>query len=98
MVAVNEKGEAQMISMISHTVIHTYKFSSAALCVKFSPDGKYFAAAKENMGSLKIMFALNSIQVDFHSFSPHSFYLQVSRRDYRRIQQFRVASLLLRSA
>lgn len=55
MVAVNERGEAQMISMISHTVIHTYKFSSAALCVKFSPDGKYFAAAKENMGTFRIL-------------------------------------------
>lgn len=52
MVAINERGEAQMISMISHTVIHTYKFSSAALCVKFSPDGQYFAVSKENMGKL----------------------------------------------
>lgn len=52
MIAVNERGEAQMISMVSCTVIHTYKFSSAALCVKFSPDGRYFAISKENMGNL----------------------------------------------
>lgn len=51
LVAVNEKGAAQMISLVSNTVVHTYKFSSAALCVKFSPDGSYFAIAKENMGN-----------------------------------------------
>lgn len=55
MVAVNERGEAQMISMVSYTVIHTYKLSSKALCVKFSPDGKYFAMSKDNMGKLLII-------------------------------------------
>ncbi|KAG4068090.1 hypothetical protein HA402_001515 [Bradysia odoriphaga] len=49
LVAVNEKGAAQMISLVSNTVVHTYKFSSAARCVKFSPDGAFFAIAKENM-------------------------------------------------
>lgn len=49
LLAVNERGEAQLISLLSQTVIHTYKFSSAALCVRFSPDGTHFAAAKENM-------------------------------------------------
>ena len=52
MVAVNERGEAQMISMVSQTVIHTYKFSSAARAVRFSPNGEYFAVSKENMGML----------------------------------------------
>ncbi|XP_063709764.1 periodic tryptophan protein 2 homolog [Culicoides brevitarsis] len=48
LVAVNEKGQAHMISMISQTVIHKYKFSCAVSCIKFSPNGKYFAACKEN--------------------------------------------------
>lgn len=52
MVAANERGEAQMISMVSYTVIHTYKLSSTALCVKFSPDGKFFAMSKDNMGKI----------------------------------------------
>lgn len=55
LVAVNEKGAAQMISLVSNTVIHTYKFSSAALCVKFSPDGSHFAISKENMGKAIIV-------------------------------------------
>lgn len=46
MVAINEQGEAQMISMISHTVIYTHKFPEAASCVQFSPDGKYFAVGR----------------------------------------------------
>lgn len=50
LVAVNEKGQAHMISMISQTVIHKYKFSSAVSSIKFSPNGKYFAACKENFG------------------------------------------------
>lgn len=73
LVAVNEKGFAQMISLISNTVIHTYKFSSAALCVKFSPDGLHFAIAKENMGKhISIIPYILNIQmfffVDFYSF------------------------------
>ncbi|XP_049544590.1 periodic tryptophan protein 2 homolog [Anopheles darlingi] len=47
LVAVNEIGEAQMISMISRTTIHRYKFRSDVKCVLFSPDGKYFAACVE---------------------------------------------------
>lgn len=50
MVAVNEKGEAQMISMISQTVVYTYKLNQAASCVKFSPNGEHFAIAKNNIG------------------------------------------------
>lgn len=51
LVAVNEQGEAAMISMISHTVIHTHKFSSIVHCVQFSPNGRHFATAKENIGT-----------------------------------------------
>lgn len=53
MVAINEKGEAQMISMISQTVIYTHKFTEAANSIQFSPDGKYFAVAKSNLGTTK---------------------------------------------
>lgn len=48
LVAVNEKGHAYMISMISQTVIHKYKFSTEVKCIRFSPNGKYFAACKED--------------------------------------------------
>lgn len=39
-----------MISMVSCTVVHTYKFTGGVKCLKFSPDGKFFAASKDNMG------------------------------------------------
>lgn len=42
-----------MISMVSCTVVHTYKFSGGVKCLKFSPDGKFFAASKDNMGKYK---------------------------------------------
>uniref|UniRef100_A0A8D8G919 Periodic tryptophan protein 2 homolog n=1 Tax=Culex pipiens TaxID=7175 RepID=A0A8D8G919_CULPI len=48
LVAVNEAGEAQMISMISHTVIHRYKFKAEVRALRFSPDGKFFAACTGN--------------------------------------------------
>ncbi|XP_052873384.1 periodic tryptophan protein 2 homolog [Anopheles cruzii] len=44
LVVVNEIGEAQMISMISQTTIHRYKFRTEVKWLRFSPDGKYFAA------------------------------------------------------
>lgn len=55
MIAVNEKGEAQMISMISQTVIYTHKFSEKVNIVRFSPDGKYFAIAREHIVSVYIV-------------------------------------------
>uniref|UniRef100_A0A182P7K7 Small-subunit processome Utp12 domain-containing protein n=1 Tax=Anopheles epiroticus TaxID=199890 RepID=A0A182P7K7_9DIPT len=44
LVVVNEIGEAQMISMISQTTIHRYKFRGEVKHLCFSPDGRYFAA------------------------------------------------------
>ena len=44
LVVVNEIGEAQMISMISQTTIHRYKFRGEVKYLRFSPDGRYFAA------------------------------------------------------
>uniref|UniRef100_A0A182QYW6 Small-subunit processome Utp12 domain-containing protein n=1 Tax=Anopheles farauti TaxID=69004 RepID=A0A182QYW6_9DIPT len=44
LVVVNEIGEAQMISMISQTTIHRYKFRGEVSYLRFSPDGRFFAA------------------------------------------------------
>nr|CAD7203149.1 unnamed protein product [Timema douglasi] len=41
-------GEAHLISMVSRTVVHKYHFKRQVRCLKFSPDGKHFAACKEN--------------------------------------------------
>ncbi|KAF2898642.1 hypothetical protein ILUMI_07536 [Ignelater luminosus] len=48
LIAVNEEGEAHMISLISQTVVHKYRFKQKVNAVKFSPDGKHFAVCKEN--------------------------------------------------
>ncbi|XP_058829710.1 periodic tryptophan protein 2 homolog [Topomyia yanbarensis] len=48
LVAVNEIGDAQMISMISYTVVHRYKFKTEVKHLRFSPDGQYFAACVGN--------------------------------------------------
>lgn len=50
MVTVNEKGQAQIISLISQTEIYTHKFPDAVHCIQFSPDGRYFAVARSNIG------------------------------------------------
>lgn len=50
LVASNEDGETYMISMISQTVIHTYKFNREPNCIKFSPCGKFFAICVEQLG------------------------------------------------
>nr|XP_023014507.1 periodic tryptophan protein 2 homolog [Leptinotarsa decemlineata] len=47
LVAINEEGEAHMISLISQTIIHKYRFKGKVRAVKFSPDGKHFAVCKD---------------------------------------------------
>lgn len=37
-----------MISLVSHTIVHKYRFKRKCRAVKFSPDGKHFAVCKEN--------------------------------------------------
>ncbi|ALC40668.1 CG12325 [Drosophila busckii] len=49
MIAVNEIGDAQLISMVSCTVIHRHKFQTGVQCVCFSPDGNYFAVGRANL-------------------------------------------------
>ncbi|KAB0802818.1 hypothetical protein PPYR_05004 [Photinus pyralis] len=48
LIAINEQGEAHMISLISQTIVHKYRFKRKVNTVKFSPDGKHFAVCKEN--------------------------------------------------
>lgn len=50
MVASNEDGETFMISMISQTVIHKYKFHREPKFIKFSPNGKLFGICVEEYG------------------------------------------------
>ncbi|XP_037945093.1 periodic tryptophan protein 2 homolog [Teleopsis dalmanni] len=49
LIAVNDCGQAQLISMVSCTVIHTHKFQNKVQCIQFSPDGAYFAVARGNI-------------------------------------------------
>lgn len=59
LIAVNEIGQAHIIDLISLTFDNSLRFGGRVHCVKFSPNGKYFAVCKENNGTLlkiKIMF------------------------------------------
>ncbi|KAF9412341.1 hypothetical protein HW555_009130 [Spodoptera exigua] len=66
LLAVNEKGEAQMISLLTCTVIHRYKFKQQVNAVRFSPDGKYFAACCDD--TVFIMTAPCTFTGEFRSF------------------------------
>ncbi|CAH0629125.1 unnamed protein product [Chrysodeixis includens] len=66
LIAINEKGEAQMISLLTCTVIHKYKFKQQVNAVKFSPDGKYFAACCDD--TVFIMTAPCTFTGEFRSF------------------------------
>ncbi|KAK2188503.1 hypothetical protein NP493_130g01036 [Ridgeia piscesae] len=47
LIAVNEDGEAMLISLISRSVLHHYHFHRPVHAVSFSPDGRKFAVTKE---------------------------------------------------
>ncbi|XP_055697222.1 periodic tryptophan protein 2 homolog isoform X3 [Phlebotomus papatasi] len=48
LIAVNDIGEAQMISTVSYTVVCTHRFPSKVSSLKFSPDGRFFAVCVRN--------------------------------------------------
>lgn len=48
LVAVDEKGQGQLISMISKTAIHKERFRKKVNFLIFSPDGRYLAICKGN--------------------------------------------------
>lgn len=48
LVAVNEKGDASLISMISQSVIHTHRFNRPVNFITFTPDGMHLIVAKES--------------------------------------------------
>ncbi|CAG9562910.1 unnamed protein product [Danaus chrysippus] len=66
LLAINEKGEAQMISLVTCTVIHRYKFKQQVNAVRFSPDGKLFAACCDD--TVFIMTAPSAFTGEFRSF------------------------------
>lgn len=66
LVAINEQGVAQMISLLTCTVIHRYKFKEEVSSVKFSPDGKYIAVCCSDM--VYVMSAPCTFTGEFRSF------------------------------
>lgn len=54
--AVNERGEAYIISLISYTVIHKHRFYRKVPVVKFSPDGRYLGFLKGSTGMWFLKF------------------------------------------
>ena len=48
LLAADEEGRIHLISLISRTILHTLCTHRPILHMAFSPDGKYFAVAKEN--------------------------------------------------
>ncbi|KAI0226931.1 Periodic tryptophan-like protein 2 [Lamellibrachia satsuma] len=47
LIAVNEDGEALLISLVSRSVLHHYHFHRPVHAIRFSPDGRKFAVTKE---------------------------------------------------
>lgn len=81
-----------MISMVSCTVVHTYKFSGGVKCLKFSPDGKFFAASKDNMGKYK---QINKKFIFLYKIKFFSICLHNTWRNNWRIQFIYFKTLLL---
>ncbi|XP_052888614.1 periodic tryptophan protein 2 homolog [Anopheles moucheti] len=97
LVVVNEIGEAQMISMISQTTIHRYKFRGEVKHLRFSPDGRFFAACVntavlvfvtpgESSGSYGSFVVHRAFEVGFDetvylNWAPNSRVLAIGSRD-----------------
>ncbi len=48
LLAANEEGEIHLISLISRSVLHTLRTNRPIAAVRFSPDARHFAVAREN--------------------------------------------------
>lgn len=48
LIAINEDGEADVISLLNKIIIHKFRFNRPVLAVKFSPNGRFFALTKES--------------------------------------------------
>ncbi|GLV37986.1 uncharacterized protein CBL_07783 [Carabus blaptoides fortunei] len=66
LIAINEEGEAHIISLVSYTIVHRYRFKRKIHAVKFSPDGKHFAVCKEN--NVFVFKAPGTLTGEFNSF------------------------------
>ena len=49
LLAANEDGEVHLISLISKTILQRLRINREISALAFSPDGKQFALAKENL-------------------------------------------------
>ena len=49
LLAANTDGEVHLISLVSKTILHKLRLNREIAAIKFSPDGKQFAVAKENL-------------------------------------------------
>ena len=49
LLAANEDGEVHLISLVSKSVLHKLRVNRPVHALQFSPDGKQFAVAKENL-------------------------------------------------
>lgn len=66
LLAANSDGELHLISLISKTILHKLRTNREISAIQFSPDGKQFAIAKEN---LVLIYRTPSVQnKDFNPF------------------------------
>ncbi|XP_071445521.1 periodic tryptophan protein 2 homolog [Hetaerina americana] len=65
LIAINEEGEADLISLVSKSVLHKHRFNGTVACACFSPDGKYFSVGK---GNCAFVFRAPGLLLD--SFNP----------------------------
>ena len=48
LLAANAEGEIHLISLVSRSVLHTLRTNRSVADIKFSPDSRHFAVAREN--------------------------------------------------
>ncbi|XP_074651858.1 periodic tryptophan protein 2 homolog [Tubulanus polymorphus] len=68
LIAIDEEGEAMLISMISKTVLHYHHFHGSVNSISFSPNGKKFAITKNKIIQ---MFHAPGKTKEFNPFVPY---------------------------